>query len=120
MANYILTVLRGDARSEIPASAEESLLSALRAAGYTEPDAPCGGNGTCGKCKVIVDGQEVLACKTAVDRDMTVTLSHQKEMKILLSAGEGESGPEQKMLRTVIEFRWSADVGQVMFYALCR
>ena len=40
--------------------------------------------------------------------------------KILLSAGEGESGPEQKMLRTVIEFRWSADVGQVMFYALCR
>ena len=24
-------------------------------------DAPCGGNGKCGKCKVLVDGQEVLA-----------------------------------------------------------
>ncbi len=36
--------------------------------------APCGGQGTCGKCRVLVDGQAVLACRRTVDRDMTVTL----------------------------------------------
>ncbi len=37
-------------------------------------DAPCGGQGTCGKCRVLVDGEAVLACRTAADRDMTVEL----------------------------------------------
>ncbi len=37
-------------------------------------DAPCGGQGTCGKCKILVDGREALACRTPADRDMTVTL----------------------------------------------
>ena len=26
-------------------------------------DAPCGGHGTCGKCKVIINGEEKLACR---------------------------------------------------------
>jgi len=51
----------------------ENLLQVLRRAGYG-PDAPCGGEGRCGKCRVLVNGKEVLACRTAVDRDMTVTL----------------------------------------------
>lgn len=29
-----------------------SLLDALRSGGIWEIDSPCGGNGTCGKCKV--------------------------------------------------------------------
>ncbi len=37
-------------------------------------DAPCGGQGTCGKCKVLLDGREVLACQTEICRDCTVTL----------------------------------------------
>ncbi len=37
-------------------------------------DAPCGGQGTCGKCRVLADGREVPACQMVVDRDMTVTL----------------------------------------------
>lgn len=37
-------------------------------------DAPCGGHGTCGKCRVLVNGEERLACQTIVDRDMTVVL----------------------------------------------
>ncbi len=37
-------------------------------------DAPCGGQGTCGKCKVLLDGRAVLACQTPADRDLTVTL----------------------------------------------
>ena len=59
----------------ISAQAGANLLAVLRDAGC-QPDAPCGGHGTCGKCKVLVDGVEALSCETAVDRDMTVTLLH--------------------------------------------
>lgn len=50
-----------------------TLLGALRSLG-APVDAPCGGNGICGKCKVWADGKEVLACRTVVDRDMDVEL----------------------------------------------
>ncbi len=56
-----------------------TLLEALRAQG-APVDAPCGGNGTCGKCKVWADGKEVLACRTVVDRDMEVALSAHESM----------------------------------------
>ena len=51
----------------------KTLLQALREMGHL-PDAPCGGNGSCGKCKVWLDGSEVLACQTVVNRDMVVRL----------------------------------------------
>lgn len=47
------------------------------------PDAPCGGKGTCGKCRAVVDGREVLACQTVVDRDMVVTLPQTTQANIL-------------------------------------
>ena len=49
----------------------KNLLELLREGGYVI-DAPCGGHGTCGKCKVIVDGKEVLSCNTVINTDMTV------------------------------------------------
>ena len=58
------------------------LLEALRRAGLA-PDAPCGGNGTCGKCKVSVDGRQVLSCQTTVDRDMIVTLGQKAGLNVL-------------------------------------
>ena len=76
----IITVLP---QNEVLEAAEGiNLLEALRAANLA-PDAPCGGNGTCGKCKVILDGQEVLSCQTTVDRDMTVTLKKKAGLNIL-------------------------------------
>ena len=59
-----------------------TLLQAQIEAGL-HPDAPCGGNGTCGKCLVILDGREVPACRTRADRDMTVTLPEAKHLRIL-------------------------------------
>lgn len=50
-----------------------TLLSFLQRTGMVI-DAPCSGKGTCGKCKVLLDGKLVSACKTLIDRDMTVTL----------------------------------------------
>ena len=77
----------------ISANAEETLLSALRKAGYAI-HSPCGGNGTCGKCKVYAKGMlsalteeekrflrpdEIdrgmrLACKTRIHGDFEVEL----------------------------------------------
>lgn len=64
-----------------------TILAAEQMAGL-EPDAPCGGKGDCGKCKVdIVEGVKtgvVLACQTPVTCDMKVdTLSQEKIQKIL-------------------------------------
>lgn len=58
------------------------LADALKAAGLL-PDAPCGGRGLCGKCRVLADGTEVLACQTTVERDMEVILPDSSRLRIL-------------------------------------
>ena len=51
--------------------------------------APCGGNGTCGKCQVeIPDVGKVLSCLHFVDKDMEVVLPDKLEMEILSSQYE--------------------------------
>lgn len=50
------------------------LLDLLRQAGLSV-SAPCGGNGTCGRCLVELDGCSVPACQTEVRGDCTVRLS---------------------------------------------
>ena len=65
---------------KLSAAAGTNLLDVLKENGIY-PDAPCGGNGTCGKCTLLVNGKQVLACKTVVDRDMTVVLP-QAEIRI--------------------------------------
>lgn len=48
------------------------------------PDAPCGGQGKCGKCRVKADGHMVLACQTEIHSDMEIdTLSGDQEQEIL-------------------------------------
>ena len=64
-----------------------TILTAQQMAGL-EPDAPCGGKGDCGKCRVnIVKGPQtgvVLACQTPVKSDISVdTMSQAKIQKIL-------------------------------------
>ena len=71
---------------DISVAVEEgsSLLQAQILAGL-RPDAPCGGKGTCGKCKVWLEGEQVLACQTPVHRDMTVRTGAEETMRILTS-----------------------------------
>ena len=66
----------------LEAAPGSNLLQVLRKAGFA-PDAPCGGKGTCGKCRVKVDGEEMLACQTPVDRDMSVMLPDAVKTEIL-------------------------------------
>lgn len=64
-----------------------TVLDALRTAGLWT-DAPCGGRGTCGKCRVTLDSsREVLACQTRVDRDLTVCLRQKTADQILTDTG---------------------------------
>lgn len=57
----------GGSTSALEALPGESLLELLRRGGFPV-SAACGGNGTCGKCKVrLGDGREVLACRTPAE-----------------------------------------------------
>ena len=73
----------------------ENLLKVLRRANHA-PDAPCGGNGKCGKCLVEIEDskgrRKVLACQTEVWEDMKVHLPKdgEKGTQILL---EGHEAP---------------------------
>ena len=77
---HTITFLPGNIT--VQAESGTTVLQAQIAAGL-HPDAPCGGKGTCGKCKVILDGNEVLACQTVIDRDLTVLTEKEEAEKIL-------------------------------------
>lgn len=60
-----------------------TILEAQIRAGLT-PDAPCGGNGKCGKCLVKMNGEIVKACQTKVEKNVKVeTLEKGKRNRIL-------------------------------------
>ena len=74
---------------EVPAGT--NLHATLREAGFPV-DAPCGGNGKCGKCTVNINGKSVCACQTYVRKDMVVSLPQTEtlqtvETDISLKAG---------------------------------
>ena len=75
-----LTIAEQNRVIEVPEG--KNLLEALRENGL-QPDAPCGGSGKCGKCKVTVNGTEKLACQTIVDTDMTLVLPQSGSAQIL-------------------------------------
>ena len=73
----------------VPTEKGTTLLQAQIMAGL-RPDAPCGGRGSCGKCRVLTDAREVLACRTAVERDVTVLLPEKAEA-VILTADSGQT-----------------------------
>lgn len=74
--------IESQSNKEISAKEGSNLLSVLQKEGIFA-DAPCGGYGTCGKCKVHVNGTEQLACQTMVDQNLIISLDVCSEMKIL-------------------------------------
>ena len=98
MEHFRVTFLPQKLTLSVPAGT--TLLQAQIDAGL-RPDAPCAGRGTCGKCLVRVDGQELLACQTAVDRDMTVHTGKAEAVTILtegLSAAVTPDGSDDYVL----------------------
>lgn len=65
-------------------------------------DASCNGNGTCGKCKVRIDGEYVLACQTKIDRNMEISVP----------ATHGGSGRKKKMVKLPDSFMPECDINR--------
>lgn len=73
--------------TEIEVKQGTTVLQAAQKAGLRQ-DAPCGGHGKCGKCRVRVNGQEVLACQTKIaDEDLTVTATELPQDAVVLTGG---------------------------------
>ncbi len=47
---------------------------------------PCGGRGTCGKCRVLVNGVEELSCRYIITDDIAVTLPKAQEIESEIGA----------------------------------
>ena len=56
MENINLTLLREGLEESRTVSVGTNLLEALQGFEDFDFDAPCGGNGTCGKCRVLIEG----------------------------------------------------------------
>lgn len=87
--------VREEISIEIPVGT--SVLEAEIQAGLA-PDVPCGGQGTCGKCLVKVDGKPVLACQTKVEKDCQVEIPGKKNRGKILSEGLNRS-PSSRQLK---------------------
>ena len=61
---------------------QRNLLELLRENGVAL-SAPCGGLGTCGKCVVRLNDEDVLACQTFVSKDCTVEVPETEETVVL-------------------------------------
>ncbi len=101
-----VTILGGAAPITVETDAAQSLLAILRAQNLA-PEAPCGGRGTCGKCRVKVDGAvseptmhehlavqagERLACQCYPAGDCTVQIPQRREA-VICTTGAGRSFP---------------------------
>jgi uncharacterized 2Fe-2S/4Fe-4S cluster protein (DUF4445 family) len=65
-----------------------SLLDILRESGYNIYS-PCGGKGTCGKCRVHVKGEGVVtACTYIPSYDIEIILPEEREARILVAQSE--------------------------------
>ncbi len=64
-------------------AAEGRILQDVLAQAGLSGSAYCGGQGKCGKCRVKVNGQEVLACHTRISDDLEVDLPFREKLRIL-------------------------------------
>ena len=88
---FMYKVLIKPQNISIEANENETLLSVQIRAGLS-PDAPCGGQGTCGKClvTVITEGNVkkiVKACQYKISGDITIELSSVMESSKILEYG---------------------------------
>lgn len=103
MSDHCLTVHAGGEEKNIYSDGAKSLLSVLREAGFSAPDAPCGGHGTCGKCRVFVRGMvrmdricevsgEVCACTAYPAGDLEIFLTDTADAEAENTAPAGIAG----------------------------
>ena len=123
-----VTVLFQPQNLTVEVCSDADLLQAQIQAGL-RPDAPCGGKGTCGKCRVWVEGQEVLACQTKVRPNMTVYTEPQADIRILttgLSVQTDADGEADYVLAydigttTVVAYLMDGHSGKLLSQSSCQ
>lgn len=87
---YQIVFIREKKQIKVPAGT--TILEAERMAGLL-PDAPCGGAGTCGKCRVIVNGQTLKACSTQIFEDLQVDTAVSSSLEDAVILTDGFSRP---------------------------
>jgi uncharacterized 2Fe-2S/4Fe-4S cluster protein (DUF4445 family) len=81
---FKIEVHREGQKSLLETKDSDFLQVVLRNAGYNIYS-PCGGNGTCGKCKVWIRGEgSVASCVFPVTEDLEVIIPDRKEAQILI------------------------------------
>lgn len=106
----IITFWDREGTCRFSAQEGQTVLSALQEAGCVEVDAPCGGNGTCGKCLIEVSGNVKppaedeqqrlpagsslrLACRCVIEGDCTVHPAALTVGAVVASEGQNASFP---------------------------
>ena len=82
MKKYVIKIDRTD---------KKSILQYCRENGIDLCPAPCGGKGTCGKCKVHVTkpyDKVVLACQTTAEKDMEISAVEAQNDNMVVLAGD--------------------------------
>ncbi len=80
---FSLTVnISGKPKTTLTAQSGRSILDILREHKIYVP-AICGGRGTCGKCRIIKDGAEVLACNEMLTGDTEITVPGENGFEIV-------------------------------------
>jgi uncharacterized 2Fe-2S/4Fe-4S cluster protein (DUF4445 family) len=80
-----LTVYQNGKTRETETLPGEILLNVLRNNGF-DVYSPCGGNGTCGKCKVLVKGEGIVtSCIFTVNDSIEIVLPDKREAKVLVA-----------------------------------
>lgn len=78
-----ITIIKEQERKTIEAGKGNTLLQVIRENGE-EIYAPCGGNGTCGKCRVTVKNEGVVtSCQYYIGKDIEIMLPEKREALIL-------------------------------------
>jgi uncharacterized 2Fe-2S/4Fe-4S cluster protein (DUF4445 family) len=80
-----ITVHQNGKLKEVETSSAEILLNVLRNNGF-DVYSPCGGNGTCSKCKVLVKGEGIVtSCMYSVNESIEIVLPDKREAKVLIA-----------------------------------
>ena len=120
MDKHLVTILNDDIKLEVEDG--KNLLAAIQEAKLAL-DAPCGGQGKCGKCKVLVNGDEVLACQTEVTGDILVKLPEKAENTILIDGLVATTTPDGKNkyvlaydigTTTVVAYLMNGETGELL------
>ncbi len=80
----VITLIQKEGKKNITVEKGAYLLPVLRE-NLVDVYSPCGGNGTCGKCKVFIRGEgSVTSCLYPVTKDIDIVLPDNREATILI------------------------------------